>query len=320
MGETGFSDLKGHPIQVVSRRTGLTPDVIRVWERRYGAVSPERSTTNRRLYTDSDVERLLLLRRATLGGRRIGDVAGLSTPRLKALVAEDEAAGALVGSARATPPSPGSDVETHFRACLDAVEKLDGERLERSLSAAAVDLAAPVVLDDLIRPLLQHVGRAWRDGSMRVAHEHLVTGILKSFLAAMRHDNGGSEHRPDVVVATPAGQVHELGALMVAVTASLEGWKVTYLGPDLPAEEIAATVRLRGSRAVLLSIVYPADDPRLGDELRKLGRLLPQEVRVIAGGSSAYGYRAALTEVGAVMADGLRALREELEGLRYRRA
>ena len=66
-----------HPIQIVARRTGLTPDVIRVWERRYEAVLPRRTSTNRRLYSDRDVERLQLLRRATLAGRRIGDVARL---------------------------------------------------------------------------------------------------------------------------------------------------------------------------------------------------------------------------------------------------
>ena len=87
-----MKDTPIHPIQTVARRTGLTADVIRAWERRYRAVVPQRSETRRRLYSESDVERLLLLRRATLAGRRIGDVANMSTDELAPLVAADETA------------------------------------------------------------------------------------------------------------------------------------------------------------------------------------------------------------------------------------
>src|SRR5919107_4915681 len=71
-----------HPMRVVTRRTGLSADVLRVWEKRYGVVTPSRSDTGRRLYSDTDIERLRLLHRATLAGRSIGQVAGLSTPAL----------------------------------------------------------------------------------------------------------------------------------------------------------------------------------------------------------------------------------------------
>ena len=81
---------QGHPIRVVARRTGLTSHVIRVWEKRYGAVSPLRTPTNRRLYSDRDVERLQLLHRAILAGHSIGQIAQLPNERLRALVAADE--------------------------------------------------------------------------------------------------------------------------------------------------------------------------------------------------------------------------------------
>ena len=81
-----------HPIRVVARRTGLTPHVIRAWEKRYGAVTPHRTETNRRLYSQEDVERLTLLRRSTLLGRSIGQIAKMSTEELRRLVGEDETA------------------------------------------------------------------------------------------------------------------------------------------------------------------------------------------------------------------------------------
>jgi len=77
MNGSGTATRQQHPIQVAARRSGLTSDVIRAWERRYRAVEPGRSATNRRLYSDDDVERLLLLGQVTRAGRRIGDVAGL---------------------------------------------------------------------------------------------------------------------------------------------------------------------------------------------------------------------------------------------------
>src|SRR5262245_25366803 len=81
---------QGYPIRAVARRTGLTSHVIRVWEKRYGAVSPMRTPTNRRLYSDTDVERLRLLHQATLAGHSIGQIAQLPNERLQALVAADD--------------------------------------------------------------------------------------------------------------------------------------------------------------------------------------------------------------------------------------
>src|SRR5687768_12427129 len=82
-----------HPIGVVADRTGLSPDVLRVWERRYGVVEPQRSAGGQRLYSDADVERLVLLHRATRGGHGISHVASLSRAKLEDLVGEIEAAG-----------------------------------------------------------------------------------------------------------------------------------------------------------------------------------------------------------------------------------
>ena len=89
-----------HPIQVVARRTGISADLIRMWEKRYRVVRPGRTSGGRRAYTDADVEKLRLLREATLGGRRISDVAGLSIPELRAMILED------VTTTAARPPSP----------------------------------------------------------------------------------------------------------------------------------------------------------------------------------------------------------------------
>ena len=116
-------DKPRHPIQVVSRRTGVTQDSLRAWEKRYEAVKPHRAPGGRRLYTDADVERLVLLRRVTDAGRRIGQVAGLPTEELAELVAQDEKAIAAAPRApqpRAAREARGSTPEAYLAACLDA--------------------------------------------------------------------------------------------------------------------------------------------------------------------------------------------------------
>jgi methanogenic corrinoid protein MtbC1 len=319
MGSLEGSNESLHPIQVVSRRTGLTPDVIRVWERRYHAVTPERSATNRRLYSDADVERLLLLRRATLAGRRIGDVAGLPSDELEALVVEDETATSRAPVAgRHGKRSAAVGTDEMLGACLEAVEALDAEALELTVSRAALQMPPPVLIGDLLTPLLREIGERWRSGALMAAHEHMTTATVRSFLGAMsRRSIPGEQTPPHLIVTTPAGQQHELGALMVAATASLEGWQVTYLGPSLPAEDIAAAAIQRDARAVALSVLYPADDPRLPEELRRLRRLLPDHVAIVAGGDAASGYRNVLSELGILCRSDLDTLRRDLETLRH---
>jgi len=304
-----------HPIQVAARRSGLSADVIRAWERRYNAVIPERTGTNRRLYSDEDVERLLLLGQVTRAGRRIGDVAGLPLEELRAMVEEDRLAAGKVA-----PPPPArtrtKPVKGHLEACIDAIERLDAVALNEALSSASVDLSVPVLMEQLLMPLMDAIGKRWQDGMMRVAHEHLATALVRSFIGALRDVGIPPEGSPEIIIATPSGTRHEIGALMVAVLAASDGWNATYLGPDLPAEDIAAAARSRGAKAVALSIVYPMDDPHIGRELRRLGNQLEENVTLFVGGASANGYREVLDEIGAHATVDVSIMRAELQELR----
>jgi methylmalonyl-CoA mutase cobalamin-binding subunit len=121
---------------------------------------------------------------------------------------------------------------------------------------------------------------------------------------------------PIVVVTTPLSQHHELGAFMVKITAETGGWHAIYLGSNIPAEEIAFAALEKNARAVALSLTYPADDPRLPDELRKLRKRLPDNVALLVGGAAALGYREVLEEIKARRAQDLKDLRLEFNRLR----
>ena len=117
-------------------------------------------------------------------------------------------------------------------------------------------------------------------------------------------------------MTTPAGQLHELGAILAAATATIHGWKVTYLGPSLPAEEIAGAALQNKARAVALSLVYPEDDPNLSAELRRLRRLLPAEVALLVGGRAAHSFAPVIEELGATLLVDLPGLGAALDRLR----
>lgn len=301
-----------HPIGVVARRTGLKPDVIRAWERRYSAVAPGRSQTRRRFYSDADIERLLLLRRVVGTGRGIGQVAGLSNRELEELIAQEP------------PPPPlematGDTAEPFLALCVSAAQRLDVRDLELQLERASVALSRAQLLEKLLVPLMHRIGDLWQQGTMRPVHEHMASAVVRSFLGGMRCA-GAEVTAPHLVATTPARQLHELGALIAAATAASEGWQITYLGPDLPPEEIAAAALQKGARVVALSFTYPPDDPLLLEELRRLRRLLPPGTELIAGGRAVSAYQPLLREIGARLVQDLDELRRELRALRLEAA
>jgi DNA-binding transcriptional MerR regulator/methylmalonyl-CoA mutase cobalamin-binding subunit len=303
-----------HPIGVVARRTGLKPDLIRAWERRYGAVAPGRSQTRRRFYSDEDIERLLLLRRVVGTGRGISQVAGLSDAELRALIDAEPVAPvyAQTGSA----PSSGDEVVEALYRCVAAAQRLDMRAMELELDRASVLFSRTHLIEQVLVPLMRQIGDLWHQGSLRPVHEHLASSVVRSFLGGMQGAYHPEVSAPHLVVTTPARQRHELGALLAAATAAGEGWQVTYLGPDLPPEEIAAAALQKGARAVALSITYPPDDPMLVDDLRRLRRLLGSRTALIVGGRACAAYTPVLQEIGCVRVEDLAGLRDELQVLR----
>jgi DNA-binding transcriptional MerR regulator/methylmalonyl-CoA mutase cobalamin-binding subunit len=309
-----------HPMRVVTRRTGLSADLLRAWERRHEVVKPSRSGGGRRLYSDEDIQRLRLLYRATLAGRNIGQVAELSKNALAQLVQQDVEADAtakrvsegLQESELITPTS----TSDYLRDCVLAVERLDAAGLDATIRRAALALPWKALLERLVVPLLERMGTGWRQGSLRPVHGHLASVVLRRFLDRVIEMASSPLAAAHLVVATPAGQVHEFGALIVAATAAVEGWRVTYLGADLPAEDIAeAAVRTR-PQAVGLSVVFPAGDPTLVDELRRLRARLPKRVALVVGGTASSAYDPVLDEIGADRPNNLEALRTRLQTFR----
>jgi DNA-binding transcriptional MerR regulator/methylmalonyl-CoA mutase cobalamin-binding subunit len=275
-----------YPIRYVAQQTGLSTHLIRVWEKRYRAIVPRRTESNQRMFCESDIERLKMLKTAVKLGHSISQIAGLSVEELMEIVKLDlpDASGAFTAR---EPASSSLDAAYFCDRALSAVLNFDAKALESVLDRAAVHLSKWELIRDVIEPLCRKIGELWEDGELKIINEHMTSTVIQSFLWNLLRSVGVSETSPKIIIATPSGHQHELGALAVALIAGESNWQALYFGPSLPAEEIAAAVAYADARAVALSITYDEDSHKLILEIEKLRRYLDDETTIFIGGRAA---------------------------------
>lgn len=281
-----------HPIAIVAERTGLSQDVIRVWERRYSAVEPSRGPGGRRLYSDADIERLRLMHATARAGRSISQVAAMSTVELARLAAQDDAA-------RSQPPgnsAPAADGV--IAAALLWTQELNGVRLGDELRRAAAARGLTGFIETVAVPLMRAVGDEWHAGQLSIAGEHLASAILLGQLLDVMRSFTPPHGAPRMLVATPAGERHAIGAAITGATSAADGWDVIYLGVDMPAAEIVAAALSSGVEVVALSVVYAEQRGRLLKELAQVRRGVGEDVRVVVGGAGARAMAPSLRALG----------------------
>ena len=283
-----------HPIAVVTERTGLSQDALRVWERRYGAVVPARGPGGQRLYSDADIERLTLLHSATRAGRSISRVAGLSTADLAALVEED----IVARQRRPAAPVAVPEVRDVVGDAMALAQALDSASLDDKLRRSVATLGVSTFIESVAVPLLRRVGDEWHAGHFTLAQEHLVSSLLHDIVAESMRAFTNQNGAPRLLVATPAGERHAIGAALVGAAAAVEGWNVLYLGADLPATEIADAAVAARVRVVAVSIVYVEHREAMIEEMRALRSRLPSTIALIAGGGGASAIAADLASIG----------------------
>jgi methanogenic corrinoid protein MtbC1 len=188
----------------------------------------------------------------------------------------------------------------HLAACKQAVQSFDSVALGRALARAKVRLSLRALIDGVIAPLLVWVGERWSEGSICVAQEHLASAVVRSTLIAEVTAGAADSEAPRVVVTTPVLELHELGAMLAALAATSAGWRVEYLGPNLPAAEIAVAARRCGARAVALSLARPVKGANVVAEMKELRRLLPKKTAIFVGGRGAAAYRETLEAIGTI--------------------
>ncbi|MDF3068919.1 MAG: transcriptional regulator, MerR family [Polyangiaceae bacterium] len=267
-------------IGTLARLTGITTHALRVWERRYGALAPERTPGGARLYGDEDVKRLRLVKRLLERGYTISAIATLDVAGLERLLPADEPA-----LAAPPPAGPSPRARRVIDELLAGVSELDLERASRALLQATNSFSPHDLVTQVLAVALDEIGARWESGDICIASEHAASAMLRTQLGALLAAQPVNGKAP-VVCTTPAGEHHELGALLAAVVIAMHGRRAIYLGANLPADQIAQAVRLSKAGSVALSVVglTAAEAER---EVEALCRALPPTVAILVGGRGA---------------------------------
>jgi DNA-binding transcriptional MerR regulator len=261
-----------YSLGLVSRLTGLSPHVLRAWERRYGAVTPLRTPGGTRRYRESDVARLRLLAAAVEAGHPIGDVAALGDADLRRRASQRE-----------------SEERPPLRAVLEAFDALDSDEAERLLGIQLAALGPRRFARSVVLPLLEEVGSRWERRELCMASEHLASSVVRSMLGSLLRRRAGAGQAHPLLFTTLPGDRHELAVLVAAVMAADQGAHPIYLGPDLPAEEVRLAAEKTDAAAVVAGMSRFAAAQVRSRALRELRRALPAGVALWVGGSGLEG-------------------------------
>ena len=253
----------------LSRRSGVSPELLRAWERRYGLLEPTRSTGGLRLYSAADLDRVRAMQQHLAEGLAAAEAAAL------AAAAEPRADQAVAFS----PAAARRDLDVSLSAFDEARAHAV---LDELLSTATLDS----ILSDVLIPFLRELGKRWERREITVAQEHFASSVLRGRLLGLARgwDRGIG---PRVLLSCAPGEQHDLGLVAFGLALRARGFRILYLGADTPIESVAQTARAARPRAVVVSAVSAERFKEIAGALRELAAEYP----VYLGGAGA-------TEVG----------------------
>ncbi len=256
--------------------TGIAPDTLRAWERRYGRPLAVRLPSGHRRYTPEDVVWVRRVAELLAHGHRPSTLARLSEAELDALLEESQGA------------APDPEVVTAY---LDLIRASEGRRLEEDLMEEAEALGAEAFLEERLSPVLAAIGREWADGRLDIRHEHFASEIFQDVLRRLRGACVAPPRGPLIVLATLPEEMHGLGMQMVALQSTLAGMRVHIIGVNTPIDEMVKAVKETGAEAIAISISLATGGVKTDRLLGTLRRKLPDHVRILVGGAGARGVR-----------------------------
>jgi DNA-binding transcriptional MerR regulator len=264
----------------LSRRVGVSPEVLRAWERRYGVLRPTRSEGGFRLYSTADEERV----RRMLALQQQG-----LSPAVAARTAATEGDG---GPAVSALPA-----DTLRQALADALDSFDEASANRVFDRALAVLTLDTLLRRIVLDYLVDLGERWSDGRASVAQEHFATNVLRGRLLGLARD-WGQGGGPLALLACPPGELHDLGLICFGLALRAHGWRIAFLGADTPVDTLKHTADNLHPDLVVVTAMIPRRLSQIQAELRAIAgstRL------ALAGG----GARTAIAaSIGAELLDG----------------
>lgn len=270
---THFSQEPLYNTKAVVQRTGVAADTLRAWERRYGVPFPERTEGRQRAYSDRDIAVIDWLRQQT--------ESGLTISQAVALLQTD--------SVIEQPPSfDSAPLAELSNDCVQALLSFDVLKAEDILNKAFSVYPVETVCIEVIERVMVAIGDGWHAGKISISQEHAATAFMSLKLSNLIHQARTRSNRGVIVVATVPGEQHELGVMMVALFLMRRGWRVVYLGSNLPASELLNTVQRLNPKLVALSATTKENYSKSVQLLQDLHKL-PKPPIIGYGGAALSG-------------------------------
>ncbi len=271
-----------YPISAVAKLTGIPLDTLRAWERRYRTVVPKRAAHGR-VYSEEQIQKLLLLRRAVDQGHSIGQVAALGNRQLRQLL---EKSSAITAGELASPPT---DANAMLAPVLYGLDRFDYAATDHEINRLAAAMGSPRnFVHQAALPLMRKVGERWHEGKCSIAQEHMLTNLLTGVLASLVRTYSPSNPSARVLLATPTNERHAFPTLAAAMLIAAGGLGAIYLGTDLPAADIVLAARKSEADVVLLSL-SSAPSSEVLDDLDYIARKAPRVAALWLGGAADLG-------------------------------
>ena len=256
----------------ISRRTGLSVDTIRAWERRYDLLQPQRTAGNFRLYSSDDVSRLRLMQHYMSKG-------------LPAAQAADVVHQVQTAALDTNPGLPPGDVRKALHVLRESLEQFDDGPADRLLQRLLGVFATGAVLRDVVLPYLRGVGERWECGEATVAQEHFASSFLEGWMLSMARGWGQSGRRRAMLACIP-GERHVLGLIGFGLALRDLGWRITYLGADTPLPALERAADAVRPDVIVLASALPWTFAAAADDVRQLAARQP----VAVGGAAVAGH------------------------------
>ncbi len=300
-----------YPIRAVAKLSGVPVDTIRAWERRYGAVTPQRSARGR-MYSEKEVQRLALLRDAVARGHAIGQIADVGDDDLKTLLRRtDNRVDSGVSGRRKVRAG-----DSNLGPLLKAIEAFDYGGADRELNRLSTATAKPRdVVHQVALPLMRITGERWHEGRFSIAQEHMVTELLSGLLVSLLRIYGTSTPPAKVLLATPENEHHGFGVLAGAMLTAVYGLGAIHLGTNLPTCEIVQATRRTEANAVLLGVCGAKADSVI-PALQEIHKGVGEHTHLWVGGVGDQRLAKAAVEYGWLVLENFHALEHQLELLR----
>jgi MerR family transcriptional regulator, light-induced transcriptional regulator len=244
----------GHRIGEFSRRVGVTPEVLRAWERRYGLLQPFRSPGGFRLYSAEDADRVARMRQA------LDD--GLSAAEAARVALTEDAAPAVLAP---------TDLTARL---FDAIERYDEDGIQAILDESLAAFSVEAVLRDLVLPTLHRVGDAWANGALDISQEHFASNVIRSRLMGLAR-LWGRGAGPLALLACVPGEAHDITLVSFGLALRSHGWRILFLGADTPIETVAQTAETTGPTVAVLASFDAGRIRAQQSALRQLAAVVP---------------------------------------------